>query len=81
MTTYRKTKQIILKGGFHKAKPIKVTVSKDFDLSLEHHVSIVRLIDELSEKTLKKLENHFCGVKGCKCGGIIFATILESTLN
>lgn len=74
MTTYRKTKQIILNGGFHNSRPIKVNVPIDY------HPGNDRILDVVSETVGKKLMRHFCGIKSCTCGGVNRARIMDSTL-
>ena len=65
-------KTITLNGGFHDSTPINVKVPNDFDPKNE-------LLDYVvSKKVLKKLSHHFCGIKGCTCGGVSRATIREN---
>lgn len=68
--------KIQLKGGFHNAPLITVSLPsvivqglKSGDLALtDWHV--------LSRAQRLKLDRHFCGVKGCKCGGVARAEII-----
>lgn len=64
-----KTKRITLSGGFHNSRNIRVQVPADF------HPATDRLIDVLSETTIERLNRHFCGIRGCTCGGLQRANV------
>lgn len=67
--------RLTLYGGFHNSKPIRIDVPetvaarlKSGEVSLtDHHV--------LTRAQRIKLDRHFCGIRGCKCGGVLRATI------
>jgi len=59
--------KVIFKGGFHNSAAITINVKKDVDMQ-PYKNSTSEWCDYLSENQLKKLENHFCGIKGCTCG-------------
>lgn len=55
-------------GGFHnQMTPIRVMVPKDWK---ERNIQ-----DCVSERTMKKIQNHICGLSGCKCGGVYRANV------
>lgn len=69
---------ITLEGGFHNSKATTVTINiPNIDLPLEGFQG--RDIDELyiSESQIKRLNRHFCGISGCKCGGYLRAEITK----
>lgn len=56
-------------GGFHnQLTPIRVMVPTDWK---ERDIQ-----DCVSEKTMKKIQNHICGLRSCCCGGVYRANIL-----
>lgn len=55
MDLRQKRKRLILQGGFHSAGQITLWVYPNMALSRPQY---------------KRLQRHFCGVKGCKCGGV-----------
>lgn len=70
-----------LDGGFHNSEEIRINVSdkayealsivKSGDMSIREWADMY-----LSVYQEKKLDNHFCGIKGCQCGSYERATIL-----
>ena len=64
-----KTKLIELSGGFHNSSAIRVRVPADF------HIACDTLIEGVSELAYERLNRHFCGIKGCTCGGVQRASI------
>ncbi len=67
----KKNVKITLSGGFHPSSDINVVISSsDFE---ELKNGSVGLIDVLSGSQLNRLNRHFCGVRGCLCGGVIRA--------
>lgn len=69
-------RKLTLAGGFHNSPEITISlpesiyrrvITGELDLC-EHHV--------LSVSQRKKLDRHFCGIKGCTCGGVQRASIV-----
>ena len=60
-------------GGFHNSGAIRVRVNdKQYEALAEGFYSIYEI---LSKYQCKRLDNHFCGIKGCMCGGAMRADI------
>lgn len=79
-------KTIKLRGGFHNCPPISLKVSEQAYqeavdsgyFSPESSGSVVGWADAyLTEYQLKKIDKHFCGIKGCLCGGIARGVYFE----
>lgn len=66
-------KTITLSGGFHNAQPINFKVSESAYNALKR--GDAQIYDVLSASQLKRANNHFCGIKGCTCGGCMRAEI------
>jgi len=66
---FMKTKTITLSGGFHDSGEIRIKVPADF------HPAIHSIQEAVSESTRKRLDRHFCGIRGCTCGGVQRATV------
>lgn len=69
----KKTYKIFASGGFHNSKETYVIVSQKaynaFDDVERGLISSSEWIENyLSDNQKKRLENHFCGIKGCTCG-------------
>lgn len=66
-------KYVTFYGGFHNCGAIRVRVSD------EQYNEIANATDTwdniLSEGQMKRLERHFCGIRGCCCGGARLASI------
>ena len=66
-----KTK-VLFNGGFHKSSEIKLYIDFSRNSLIDYadgKISLKELIDEnLTPYQRKRLENHFCGIKGCTCG-------------
>lgn len=66
-------KYVTFYGGFHNAASTRVRVSDEQYNELRE--GFYPLADILSEGQMKRLNRHFCGVRGCTCGGVNRATI------
>jgi hypothetical protein len=64
-------KRIRLYGGFHNSPEIIINVSDNAAEDWKNEKSNFQEI--LSEYQRKRLENHFCGIKGCTCGSYMRA--------
>lgn len=64
---------IILSGGFHNSSDITIRVSNS--LYRMYAMGRIEFDNILSDYQRKRLEQHFCGVKGCKCGSYKGANI------
>lgn len=59
--------KITAQGGFHGAEVIKFWVNRSrLGLGWPHM---------LTDSQRKRADRHFCGISGCKCGGLDRATI------
>lgn len=67
------TKVIKLKGGFHDACEISLRINAEYPVN---KLQTSELVDALSEKQIKRLESHFCGINGCECGSWTRAKII-----
>ncbi len=64
--------RITFYGGFHNREEMEIRV-KD-KKSIERIVKgESHPLDEISDNQRKKLDRHFCGIKGCTCGGALRA--------
>lgn len=61
-------KYVTLYGGFHNAAAIRVRVNEQQYNDLKE--GFYPMDEILSEGQLKRLNRHFCGIKGCTCGGV-----------
>lgn len=66
-------KYMTLSGGFHNAGAIRVRVNEQQYNDLKE--GFYPLDEILSEGQMKNLNRHFCGVKGCTCGGVMRANV------
>lgn len=64
-------KRIRLYGGFHNSPEIIINVSDNAVEDWKNEKSNFQEI--LSDYQRKRLENHFCGIKGCTCGSYMRA--------
>lgn len=66
-----KTK-VILSGGFHNSADIKLFMEFPANALIDYADGKIYAKDLIEEYAtpyqLKRLENHFCGIKGCTCG-------------
>lgn len=66
-------KYVTFYGGFHNSGAIRVRVNdKQYEALKE---GFEPLYDILSNHQFKRLNRHFCGIKGCMCGGAMRADI------
>ena len=63
-----KNVKITLYGGFHNAPAVNVKIPDYACDCLEAGIETIQGV--LSSQQLKRLNKHFCGVKGCHCGGV-----------
>ena len=70
-----KTRKITLRGGFHNANDIRIVLPADVVSKLEKGEIHLILDDVLSDYQRRRLDRHFCGIKDCKCGGVVRAEI------
>lgn len=66
-------KYVTFYGGFHNAGSIRVRVNDEQYNDVKE--GFCPLDEILSEGQMNRLNRHFCGVKGCTCGGVMRATI------
>lgn len=66
-------KTIKLYGGYHNAPETKVRISDNAYCDLKNGNST--LSEVLTQSQQKRLDRHFCGLNGCKCGSFMRATI------
>jgi len=57
---------IVLSGGFHNSPEIKIRV--DNTSYRNYALGYIEFDDMLTNYQRKRLERHFCGIKGCTCG-------------
>lgn len=67
--------KITLSGGFHNAKPINIAMAETLVERLKAGEVSITDFHVLTTAQRKKLDRHFCGIRGCKCGGITRAKI------
>lgn len=64
-------KKAIFYGGFHNAGAISINVTDDQARELkETDGDFLGLSYILTPGQYKRLNKHFCGVRGCLCGGV-----------
>lgn len=68
-------KYIIFAGGFHNSGPIRIRVSEEQQTAIREKSA--PLYEILSENQMKRLNRHFCGVSGCRCGGVTRSEIID----
>lgn len=66
-------KYVTFCGGFHNCGAIRVRVNDEQYKNINE--GFYPLDEILSEGQIKRLNRHFCGVKGCTCGGVLRAEI------
>jgi hypothetical protein len=66
-------KKITLSGGFHNSEEVSVLLSDKKYAELKEGISNIQEV--LSPSQYKKLDRHFCGIKGCTCGSFMRAKI------
>lgn len=65
--------KITLYGGFHNAPSVNVMIPEHSAECLREGYETIQGV--LTDAQLKRMMKHFCGVKGCTCGGVRRATI------
>lgn len=71
-----KTTKVILSGGFHNSAEITIRIKADSD-TVNYKIEQGEIRDLLSPSQIKRLDNHFCGISDCCCGGLSRADIDE----
>lgn len=66
-------KKITLSGGFHNSEEVSILLSDAKYKDLKEGVSNIQEV--LTPYQFKKLDHHFCGIKGCTCGSFMRAKI------
>lgn len=69
------TKKITLSGGFHNCSPINIYLPTLVADSLKKGEISITDYHVLTRSQRQKLDRHFCGIPGCKCGGVARASI------
>lgn len=64
-------KKVTFFGGFHNCGAITINATEQQVDELNE--GFYSLSDILTDYQLKRLNRHFCGVRGCLCGGVIRA--------
>lgn len=65
-------KRIRLSGGFHNRPEITINVKSDGAVK-DWERGNTAFYELLTEYQRKRLEKHFCGIKGCMCGSFMRA--------
>lgn len=69
-----KTKKVTFWGGFHNSNGITISVDENQIQDLKPgFFGLSDLLWRLSSSQLNRLSRHFCGVPGCRCGGVYCA--------
>lgn len=68
-------KKITLSGGFHNCAPINISVPERTYESLRRGDVSITDYHVLTASQQRKLSAHFCGIRGCMCGGVARAAI------
>lgn len=68
-------KTITLFGGFHASDEINVRVGDNVYQALKRGEMSIWEPGVLSNYQRRRLDNHFCGIDGCTCGGVSRASI------
>ena len=62
--------KVTLSGGFHNSDPINILMPKKVAEDLKKGNISLTDYHVLTRAQRIKLDRHFCGVKGCMCGGV-----------
>lgn len=66
-------KKVTFSGGFHNCQAITLHMNfkeEAFEDYIEHRIGLKEFIDDnLTSYQRKRLDRHFCGIKGCTCCG------------
>lgn len=68
----------MLEGGFHNQEAIAVVIKapeKAIEMAQKGVYLKGLILDYASEGQLKKLDEHFCGIKDCRCGSWLRARV------
>ena len=68
----KKNVKITLSGGFHNSSSVNAIIPADSYEELKTGWESLQGV--LSGAQLKRLNRHFCGVRGCLCGGVARAS-------
>lgn len=84
LSIMKETIKVKLRGGFHNSKSITLSIGFKVESLISYadgQTSLTELIDEnLSSYQRKRLENHFCGIKGCTCGSWLRANVDDDSI-
>ena len=67
--------KVTLSGGFHNAPAINIQLPVKVAEDLKNGVVSITDYHVLTRAQRIKLDKHFCGIRGCMCGGVARATI------
>lgn len=67
--------KVTLSGGFHNSSPINISLPEKVADSLKNGEVTITDFHVLTRSQRQKLDRHFCGIKGCMCGGVARADI------
>ena len=68
-----KTTKITFFGGFHNSSAATIRVSNETANDIRE--GFCSLSECLTSYQLRRLNRHFCGIKGCTCGGVMRASV------
>ena len=71
----KKTTKVTLSGGFHNVGPISVRVPAEKMKNVDEQQYGV--LDLLTPYQWERVQNHFCGIEGCCCGGAYRNAVIE----
>ena len=69
------TIKVTLSGGFHNSPAINIQLPAKVAEDLKNGLVNITDYHVLSRAQRAKLDRHFCGIRGCMCGGISRAEI------
>ena len=61
--------EIVFSGGFHYSDEISI-YNRPLADAIREQGNQISIYEYLSENQIKKLDNHFCGIDSCTCGGV-----------
>ena len=70
--------RLMLEGGFHNSEAIAVVIKapeRAIEMAAKGEYLKGLINDYASAGQLKKLDKHFCGMEGCRCGGWLRARV------
>lgn len=68
--------KITIEGGFHNAAPITFMGDREI-ITQDDLIAEIEDLQIHRPATFRRLENHFCGISGCTCGGPRRADIVD----